>query len=98
MWLVYTGADGRICVLDTQQGYLPVAYLVTHCTDGACLAISSDGRLLAAAACSPETNKVLAATDSVMWCTCALLSANADATMQDRAEWCLPCCSSAGAL
>lgn len=58
---VMSGADGRICVLDTQQGYLPVAYLATHCTDGACLAISSDGGLLAAAACSPETRKVLAA-------------------------------------
>lgn len=61
MWFVYTGADGRICVLDTQQGYLPTAYLATHCTNGTCLAISSDGGLLAAAACTPDTNKVFVA-------------------------------------
>lgn len=53
------GEDGQVCVLDVRQAYLPMAYLATHCTGaGACLAVSSDGSLLAAAACASEHSKV----------------------------------------
>ncbi len=48
-----------MCVLDVQQGYLPLAYLATHCGGrGACLAVSADCRLLAAAARTSAKSKV----------------------------------------
>lgn len=49
-----------MCVLDVQRGYLPLAYVATHCGGrGACLAVSPDCRLLAAAARTSAKSKVI---------------------------------------